>query len=86
VNGPQPESGAVTRYNPSLQRGIAAVDTGRFAINSPTVIGEAIAGEVMMINLVTGTYYNLTGTAAAAWPLLAAGLPLHMNLLGKSAR
>jgi hypothetical protein len=53
------------------------VDTGRFAINSPTVIGEAIAGEVMIINLVTGTYYNLTGTSAAAWPLLAAGLPSH---------
>jgi hypothetical protein len=62
------------------------VDTGRFAINSPTVIGEAIAGEVMIINLVTGTYYNLTGTAAVAWPLLAAGLPTHqiVDALGKA--
>ena len=62
------------------------MDTGRFAINSPTVIGEAIAGEVMIINLVTGTYYNLTGTAAAAWPLLAAGLPSHqiVDALGKA--
>jgi hypothetical protein len=40
------------------------------------VIGEAIDGEVMVINLVSGIYYNLTGTAAAAWPMLTAGIPL----------
>lgn len=51
------------------------MDEERFVLNSPTVIGEAIDGEVMVINLVSGIYYNLTGTAAAAWPLLAAGLP-----------
>ena len=51
------------------------MDNSRFVINSPTVIGEAIDGEVMVINLVSGIYYNLTGTAAAAWPLLAASLP-----------
>ena len=48
----------------------------RYVLNSPGVIGEAIDGEVMIINLVSGTYYNLTGTGAAAWPLLAAGLPV----------
>jgi hypothetical protein len=52
------------------------VDNRRFVLNSPAVIGEAIDGEVMVINLVSGIYYNLTGTAAAAWPLLAAGLTL----------
>lgn len=51
------------------------MDKGRFVINSPTIIGEAIDGEVMVINLVSGIYYNLTGSAAAAWPLLAASLP-----------
>ena len=51
------------------------MDEERFVVNLPTVIGEAIDGEVMVINLVSGIYYNLTGTAAAAWPLLAAGLP-----------
>jgi hypothetical protein len=30
----------------------------------------------MVINLVSGIYYNLTGTAAEAWPMLAAGVPL----------
>jgi hypothetical protein len=52
------------------------VDNRRFVLNSPAVIGEAIDGEVMVINLVSGIYYNLTGTAASAWPLLAAGLPV----------
>jgi len=64
------------RYNSMLQKESTAVDNRRFAINSPTVIGEAIDGEVMVINLVSGIYYNLTGTAAAAWPMLAAGIPL----------
>jgi hypothetical protein len=53
------------------------LDNRRFVLNSPAVIGEAIDGEVMVINLVSGIYYNLTGTAASAWPLLAAALPLN---------
>ena len=52
------------------------MDSACFEVNSPTVIGEAIDGEVMVINLVSGIYYNLTGTAAAAWPMLSAGIPL----------
>lgn len=52
------------------------MDSACFEVNSPTVIGEAIDGEVMVINLVNGIYYNLTGTAAAAWPMLSAGIPL----------
>ncbi len=53
------------------------MDARRFELNSPTVIGEAIDGEVMIINLVSGTYYNLAGTAAAAWPLTVAGVPVQ---------
>ena len=73
---PQPQPSAAARYNPPLQRGALAVDSACFEVNSPTVIGEAIDGEVMVINLVSGIYYNLTGTAAAAWPMLSAGIPL----------
>jgi hypothetical protein len=40
-------------------------------------MGEAIDGEVMIIDLVSGIYFNLTGTSAATWPLLVAGVPLH---------
>jgi hypothetical protein len=61
------------------------VDTRCFVLNSPTVIGEAIDGEVMVINLVSGIYYNLTGTGAAAWPLLAAGVPVHAIVSALSA-
>ena len=32
----------------------------------------------MVINLVSGIYYNLTGSAAAVWPLLTGGVPLHV--------
>jgi len=53
------------------------VDTRRFELNSPKVIGEVIDDEVMIIDLVSGIYYNLTGTSAATWPLLVAGVPLH---------
>ena len=52
------------------------MDSACFEVNSPTVIGEAIDGEVMVINLVSGIYYNLTGSAAAVWPMLSAGIPL----------
>jgi Coenzyme PQQ synthesis protein D (PqqD) len=54
------------------------VDTRRFVLNSPAVIGESIDGEVMVINLVNGIYYNLAGTAAAVWPLLTAGVPIQL--------
>lgn len=43
-------------------------------INSPSVISESIAGEVVAINLLTGTYYSLLGTAARVWDAAAAGL------------
>lgn len=59
-----------------MNGGNAAVDDQRFTLNAPSVIGEAIDGEVMIINLVSGTYYNLRGAGAAAWPMLAAGLPV----------
>ena len=71
-----PRLPTAARYNPPLQRGAFAVDSACFEVNSPTVIGEAIDGEVMVINLVSGIYYNLTGSAAVAWPMLSAGSPL----------
>ena len=43
-------------------------------INAPSVISESIDGEVVAINLLTGTYYSLQGTAARVWDAAAAGL------------
>ena len=51
------------------------MDTQRFELNSPNVIGEVIDGEVMIIDLVGGTYFSLAGTGAAVWPLLSTGVP-----------
>ena len=41
-----------------------------FRVNSPNVIHDTIDGEVVAINLDTGTYYSLRGSAAAIWSAL----------------
>src|SRR5882724_660760 len=45
-----------------------------FHPNQPQVISQTIDGEVVIINLQSGTYYSLTGTAAAIWNALERGL------------
>jgi hypothetical protein len=42
----------------------------RYALN-PQVLHEAIDGEVIVIDLATGSYYSLRGSAADVWQLLA---------------
>ncbi|MBC8646762.1 MAG: PqqD family protein [Thermoanaerobaculia bacterium] len=44
-------------------------------INSPTVVGQVIDGEAVVINLQTGAYYSLVGSAAAIWEALERELP-----------
>jgi hypothetical protein len=44
-----------------------------FQVNRPQVICQTIDGEVVVINLQTGTYYSLTGAAAAIWEALERG-------------
>ncbi|MEX0832265.1 MAG: PqqD family protein [Actinomycetota bacterium] len=46
-------------------------------MNRPRVIAQEIDGEVVAIDLHTGNYYSLRGTAAPIWAALesAAGLP-----------
>ena len=41
--------------------------TMRHRVNSPNVIHETIEGEVILIDLKTGTYYSLRGVGAAIW-------------------
>jgi hypothetical protein len=45
-------------------------DDARLTLQAPHVIHEAIDGEVVVINLATGTYYSLRGSAAEAWELI----------------
>ena len=42
----------------------------RFKINKPTIIYEDFDGEVVIINLDTGSYYSLERAGAAVWNLL----------------
>lgn len=44
-----------------------------FQVNRPQVISQTIEGEVVVINLQTGTYYSLTGAAAAIWDVVERG-------------
>ena len=43
------------------------------AVNGPNVIHETIEGEAVIINLMSGRYYSLQGTAAEIWELIGKG-------------
>ena len=45
----------------------------RYRVNSPSIVSEVLAGEGVMINLDTGTYYSASGVGGAIWSLLEAG-------------
>lgn len=45
----------------------------RHRVNSPNVIFETIEGEVILIDLKTGTYYSLREVGAAIWQGIVAG-------------
>ena len=45
----------------------------RFRVNSPNVIHETIEGEVILIDLTSGTYYSLRDTGAAISQAIAQG-------------
>ncbi|HYZ79488.1 MAG TPA: PqqD family protein [Gaiellaceae bacterium] len=47
-----------------------------FRVNSPNVIHETIEGEVILIDLKTGTYYSLRETGAAIWEAIDRGAGL----------
>lgn len=46
----------------------------RYQINEPSVIGETMDDETIIVNLDSGAYYSLRGTGATCWSLLAQGL------------
>jgi len=47
--------------------------TRGFRANSPNVIHETIEGEVILIDLKTGTYYSLRDAGAAVWQAIEQG-------------
>jgi hypothetical protein len=47
----------------------------RYRVNSPRVMHETIEGEVIVIDLSTGSYYSLRSSGAEIWHALERGLP-----------
>jgi Coenzyme PQQ synthesis protein D (PqqD) len=44
-------------------------------VNSPQVISETVGGETIIVNLATGHYFNLQGTAVDVWDGLVGDEP-----------
>jgi hypothetical protein len=42
----------------------------QFAVNTQNVVAEVIEGEAILINMTTGCYYSLEGTACQIWQWL----------------
>ena len=57
----------------------------RFAANHPAVVDEMIDGEVVVIDLRSGSYYSLVESAAVIWALLAAW-PTHDEVAASLGR
>lgn len=49
----------------------------RFHVSNPNLIHDNIQGEVILLNLDTGTYYQVRGVGVWVWNLLVAGVPLQ---------
>lgn len=45
----------------------------RLRINAPSVVGEVIDGEAVILNLETGKYYSARGSGSAIWSWLEGG-------------
>jgi Coenzyme PQQ synthesis protein D (PqqD) len=45
----------------------------RYRVNSPQVISETVGGETIIVNLASGHYFNLQGTAVDVWEALERG-------------
>jgi hypothetical protein len=58
----------------------------RYRVNRPSVIDQTIEGEVIMINLETGTYYSLIKSAAEIWSLVESSVSLDAIVNDLAAR
>ncbi len=55
-------------------------------ISGRHIVHEDFGGEVVVVNLKTGTYYGLNGTAAAIWQRIGGGLSATQIADGFAAR
>lgn len=63
--------GAELLRSPNRQPGGRMTHASRIRINTPNVVGEEFEGEVVAVNLESGTYFSLLGSAADIWRLLS---------------
>lgn len=61
-------------------------DDVRFRVNAPAVVSDRIDGEVVAINLDTGSYYGFPGTATEVWCLMEDGRPAAGIVAALAAR
>jgi coenzyme PQQ synthesis protein D (PqqD) len=58
----------------------------RFRVNDPQVISETVGGETIIVNLATGHYFNLQGSAVEIWEGLARSEPVESIVATLAAR
>lgn len=58
----------------------------RFRVNHPRVVHENFDGEIVAVNLDTGTYYSLSACGAEVWAMLANGAGLDQVLAAMRGR
>ena len=60
-----------------IVEGKASVASMRFRLNQPQIVYETFEGEVLAINLDSGTYYSIPGMSAKVWRWLVDGVPVE---------
>jgi hypothetical protein len=58
----------------------------RYRVNTPQVIAETVGEETTIVNLATGHYFNLQGTAVDVWEALARHEPVPTIVVQLQAR
>ena len=58
----------------------------RYRVNSPQVISETVGGETIIVNLATGHYFNLQGTAVDIWDGVVREEPTEAIVAGLAGR
>ncbi len=56
-----------------------------YGVNYPNVVAEPFDGEWVIVNLDTGTYFSMDGSAGVLWPYAVAGLTLD-DFIDQAAR
>lgn len=57
-----------------------------YRVNQPAVIAEVIDNEAIIVNLDSGAYYSLRGSACLIWEMLARQMPVPTVVQGLSQR